>query len=271
MSKLRSLSTSFWSDPYIEELTPNQKLLFIYLITNEKTNMLGIYESSIRKMSFETGIEKGEVLKALKRFESDNKVKYQSNYVILVNYMKYQNYNTNMMKSAIDVYNNLPNELKIKGLEVCKSNPKEGFRILCKGFRILPKREREREYELEKEDEIELEKEKTKFDFKKELIDYGFDKNLVSDWLEVRQKKKSTNTKTALNQFLKEVEKSNLDKNEILEICVARSWAGFNLKWIQNEKNGIYNSKENRNGISETRDLINRANAAAAKLFGERG
>ena len=36
MSKLRSVSTAFWSDPFIEDLNPAQKLLFLYLITNEK-------------------------------------------------------------------------------------------------------------------------------------------------------------------------------------------------------------------------------------------
>ena len=84
MAKLRSVSTAFWSDPFVEDLTPNQKLLFLYLITNEKTNMLGIYEASIKKMSFETDIEKGEISEAIKVFESKGKVKYIDNYVILI-------------------------------------------------------------------------------------------------------------------------------------------------------------------------------------------
>ena len=108
MAKLRSVSTAFWSDPFIEDLTPNQKLLFLYLITNEKTNMLGIYEASIKKISFETGIENTNVKKDLEEFEKLEKVKYINNYVILINFMKHQNFNTNMKKSAIDCYNSLP-------------------------------------------------------------------------------------------------------------------------------------------------------------------
>lgn len=153
MSKLRSISTSFWSDPFIEDLSPEEKLLFIYLVTNEKTNMLGIYEASISKMAFETGIEKEMVLKALEGFERLNKVSYQNNYVILTNYLKHQKFNTNMMKSAIDAYNELPNNLKIKGLKVSKDNPSEGFERLSKGYGMV--RKVEVEYEVEVEDESE--------------------------------------------------------------------------------------------------------------------
>lgn len=154
MSKLRSLSTSFWSDPFIEDLTPSQKLLFIYLITNDKTNMLGIYESSIKKISFETGIKKEDINNALKAFERVGKVKYINNYVILTNYMKHQNYNTNMKKSAIDIYNNLPKELKNKDLIIDKSNPLKGFQSLLNHFGMV--RKVEVEYELEIEDEKEV-------------------------------------------------------------------------------------------------------------------
>ena len=164
MSKLRSISTAFWSDPFIEDLTPSQKLLFVYLITNEKTNMLGIYESSIRKMSFETGIKKDDIEKALKEFEDKNKVKYSNNYVVLINYMKHQNYNTNMKKSAIDTYNNLPKSLADSNLVVSKNNPLEGFETLLNHFGMVRKVEVEYEEEVEDESKLEIEvEEKTIF------------------------------------------------------------------------------------------------------------
>ena len=149
MSKLRSVSTAFWSDPFIEELNSDEKLLYLYLITNDKTNMLGIYEISMSRISFDTGIKKETVLNALKRFESLSKVKLVSNYIILCNFMKHQNFNTNMMKSAIDVYNGLPQVLKIQGLTVSKENPSEGFESLSKGLGMVRKVEVEYEVELE--------------------------------------------------------------------------------------------------------------------------
>lgn len=113
MSKLRSVNTAFWSDTWVEDLEPQFKLLFLYLVTNEKTNMLGIYEASKKKISFETGLDLETVSNGLEAFKSVEKVKYIDNHIILVNYMKHQKYNTNMKKAAIDIYNSLPNTLCI--------------------------------------------------------------------------------------------------------------------------------------------------------------
>jgi hypothetical protein len=153
MSKLRSVSTAFWSDPWIETLTPNQKLLFLYLITNEKTNMLGIYEASIKKISFETGIPEATVSKDLKAFESLGKVKYSKTFVILTNFIKHQNYNPNMKKAAISIYNDLPQDIKIEGLTLDESNPLKAFESLCKGLGMVRKVEVEEEEEREDEEE----------------------------------------------------------------------------------------------------------------------
>ena len=156
MAKLRSVSTAFWSDPFIEDLSPDEKLLFLYLITNEKTNMLGIYEASIKKMAFETGLSLDKVKKALKEFERLSKVKYVENYVILLNFLKHQNFNPNMKKSAIDVYNSLPKVLKDSSLSISKDNPSEGFESLLKHFGMVSKVEVEVEEEVEKEVEKEI-------------------------------------------------------------------------------------------------------------------
>jgi len=157
MSKLRSVSTAFWSDPFIEDLTPSEKLLFLYLITNDKTNMLGIYEVSIKKISFDTGLNKEVIDKALKEFERLSKVKYVKNHIILVNFMKHQNYNTNMKKSAIDIYNDLPNELKDNDLIISKDNPIKGFESLLNHYGMVSKYEVEDEIELEEEKENNIE------------------------------------------------------------------------------------------------------------------
>ena len=161
MSKLRSVSTAFWSDPFIEELTPQQKLLFLYLITNEKTNMLGIYEASIKKISFETGLKDSDILMFFKICEQKSKIKYIGNYVVLMNFARHQNYNINMKKSAIDVYNSLPKELKDSNLMIDKSNPLEGFESLLNHLGTVSKYE----VELEVESEVEIEDENTIYSF----------------------------------------------------------------------------------------------------------
>lgn len=89
-----------------------------------------------------------------------------------------------------------------------------------------------------KEDNI---NKKIVFNFRKSLIDFGFNENLVVDWLKVRKTKKASNTETAFNSFTKEIQNRNCDINEILEFIVTKSWSGFKWTWydteIQKEKN----------------------------------
>jgi len=54
----RIVKDEFWTDPYIEDLDPSEKLLFLYLITNPLCNVAGIYESQITRIAYETGFEK---------------------------------------------------------------------------------------------------------------------------------------------------------------------------------------------------------------------
>lgn len=82
---------------------------------------------------------------------------------------------------------------------------------------------------------VPLEKE-TKYIFSDELLKLGFESDLIKDWLLVRKNKKAANTKTALNSFLNEIEKTGQDKNEILKLCIVNSWAGFKSAWIINNK-----------------------------------
>ena len=71
-----------------------------------------------------------------------------------------------------------------------------------------------------------------KFDFKKSLLSFGFNSDLVSEWLKVRKKKNLTNSEVAYKDFIKQVELNGQDKNYILEQCVIKSWGGFKSEWL---------------------------------------
>ena len=71
------------------------------------------------------------------------------------------------------------------------------------------------------------------FNFKSTLLEIAKE-DLVNDWLIVRKNKKASNTKTAYLKFMSEVEKCPKDINEILEICITKSWSGFNHEWLKN-------------------------------------
>ncbi len=87
----------------------------------------------------------------------------------------------------------------------------------------------------DKDTDIVKDKDINIFDFKKSMCKYGFKDSLVSEWLKVRKNKKATNTETAFNKFIAQVELSKKDKNEILEKCIEKSWSGFSAEWIKNE------------------------------------
>lgn len=95
MSKNRYLNTKFWDDKYIIDLDPIEKLMFLYFLTNPLTNISGIYEISLKRISFDTGIDKDMVLKILDRFEKNDKIKYQNGWIAIKNFIKNQKQSDN--------------------------------------------------------------------------------------------------------------------------------------------------------------------------------
>jgi hypothetical protein len=93
------------------------------------------------------------------------------------------------------------------------------------------------------------------FNFKDSLIDFGFEKKLVDDWLKVRKTKKATNTETAFRKFIEQVKMSNEPVNEILELCIEKSWSGFKSEWLDNLKNEKEKSSAKKE-IQVSGDLI---------------
>lgn len=159
MDVRRSINTGIWSDPFVENLNPIHKLVWLYLLTNQHTNMIGIYQISTRRICFETGLDNETVRKAFEAFQRLSKafiivLKDSSEWVFLPNWVKNQSMNTNMIKAALKQFDLLPNELidtlllnhsetlrkALKGL----GNPSENMKLKLKG-------------EIEIESEIEAE------------------------------------------------------------------------------------------------------------------
>jgi hypothetical protein len=82
--------------------------------------------------------------------------------------------------------------------------------------------------------EVLLEKETKVFTFKNALLELGVDKKIVDDYLKVRKTKNAVNSETAFNKITNEIALTNKTANEIITICVERSWSGFNAEWITN-------------------------------------
>lgn len=107
MSKTIMFNSRFWEDSYISNLDPTEKLLFLYFITNPRISLSGIYEIPIRNISLDTGIDKEMIEKILIRFGEDKKIVYKDGWICVLNYPKYQNYNSPFVVKGVD------NELKL--------------------------------------------------------------------------------------------------------------------------------------------------------------
>lgn len=93
MAKERMVNTRFWIDDYISNLDPIEKLLFLYFLTNPSTDISGVYEIPLKTVAVDTGIDKEMVIKVVKRFEKDKKIKYQDGWVAVKNFIKHQKEN----------------------------------------------------------------------------------------------------------------------------------------------------------------------------------
>ena len=94
MSKKRYISDSFWTDSWVEDLDPIEKLLYLYILTNPLVSICWFYEISMRKIAYDTWIDKDMISKIFKRFEEKWKVYYNDNIICIVNFVKNQNFQT---------------------------------------------------------------------------------------------------------------------------------------------------------------------------------
>lgn len=115
MAKERIINTRFWSDSFIVELNPLDRYLFLYLLTNEHTNICGIYELPLKRMSDETGIEKEMLMSMIKRF--GDKVQYIDGWVAMKNFAKHQRDNASVKIGIANAVKLIPPEImkQLKG------------------------------------------------------------------------------------------------------------------------------------------------------------
>jgi hypothetical protein len=96
------------------------------------------------------------------------------------------------------------------------------------------------------------------FDFKKTLISFGVPESIASDWMKVRKNKKATNTETALKRILTQISKANISPKQAIELCVEKSWSGFESDWYQNLKQQTTNTPKEYDPNAHTLKIIDR-------------
>lgn len=88
----RILHTRFWEDEYIASLEKEGKLLFCYLLLNEKNNKIGCYEVSDNRIMADTAIELEVIHRLMHKFTIDKKITRYKNWVRIINHDKYNSF-----------------------------------------------------------------------------------------------------------------------------------------------------------------------------------
>ena len=97
MANYRSIHTKFWNDGTVEGLTPDGKLLMLYMITNPYRNESCLYNLTIKRMGDDTGLRKSRLDKALNELIQKKRIVYDfdEEMVWVVNAIKHQPLNEN--------------------------------------------------------------------------------------------------------------------------------------------------------------------------------
>lgn len=92
MAIYRTVQMGFWTDTKIgETYSTDEKLLYLYFLTNPHTNLAGCYEISNRQIAFETGFTPEKVGKLLDSLQDKGVVGYsqETAEILVVNWHKY--------------------------------------------------------------------------------------------------------------------------------------------------------------------------------------
>ena len=111
MAKQRMVNGKFWSDAYVRTLEKMERYLFLYFLTNEHTNIAGIYELPIDIICFETKLEEKETLFIINKLEKDKKINYKKNWIYVINFIKNQNLNPSVITGIKRVLSEIPSNI----------------------------------------------------------------------------------------------------------------------------------------------------------------
>lgn len=103
MANYRQIHTQIWRDNWFLDLEPDEKLLFIYLFSNDNSNLAGLYELHERIIQLETGLDKKRINEIVSKLEGDGKVFYRDGVVWIVNMQKYHSNAGEKVKRNIEL------------------------------------------------------------------------------------------------------------------------------------------------------------------------
>lgn len=116
MAIYRNVQMSFWTDTKImDDFAPEEKYIYLYLLTNPHTNLCGCYEISLKQMAYETGMTAAKVKGIISKLQNNQGVvtyAADTKEVLLRNWHKYNWTSSDKFRKPL-----------FKEIEEVKSNP----------------------------------------------------------------------------------------------------------------------------------------------------
>ena len=112
MAKYRPIKTTTWDDDYVFGLKPDEKLIWIFLLTNERTTLCGIYRISIPYIYRMTMVSEERIKAILSKFETDDKVKFiKDSWISIKNVVKHQSSSPKITEGILREIDEIPQEI----------------------------------------------------------------------------------------------------------------------------------------------------------------
>jgi hypothetical protein len=114
MAKQRMISTAFWDeDEWRQTLDPNQSYFYLYLLTNPKVSLCGIYRILLGHMKLETGLPAETIAACLKKLQDEKKIICKDGWIILLNRRKHNKNTSPKISRGIErELEDIPDEIK---------------------------------------------------------------------------------------------------------------------------------------------------------------
>lgn len=257
-------------------------------VKKQLDNMRSKYQENVvdrnKKNGAKGGRPKKETEKTEIKTENRNKANEseikQENPLGFLETEKTPNENENENKKDNENDNDILLKKETKGIIQDESEKVEESEDLILNYPEEKKRKKvppKKEKEPEEPEQAEETKPKIFF-FKKAMLEYGFNEELTDHFIAVRKKKRLVNTEVAFKNFIREIEKTGKDKNEVFKIITKKQWGGFEANWLKNldyeqfttnnTNNGFNNNKGNSGGSIKTSGKVSARTLLARRISG---
>lgn len=99
--KVRMIRVCYWDDPYVLNLLPTERYLYLYLMLTPLNNIAGMYEITDKTIVYHTGLGQKQVTAHMNKLTKDGKILRFDSWLIIVNHLKHQELKSSLTRKGI--------------------------------------------------------------------------------------------------------------------------------------------------------------------------